>query len=228
MQLRSMKTGVIVAGGCFAAALLWLAVPRLDAELTALTALTRIADQDRVREMDVDQAKDLANTFEAAADRFHSPRYSHAALQMYYQMQRAAPESARAEYIDIILQSMRRELSARPMQTRTWASFSSFSYARGGRTTALSRDALLKSVAQREYALSLIPVRLRLILLHWHDIPTAHRPALRSQFVQTWRRDPYGLIGLARDNKSFRPIIRAGLSNEPKMLGGLEVGLGNR
>ena len=228
MTRRSTRIGISAAGMCFAAGLLWLAVPRLDAELTAVTALTRIADGDRVRELDIEQARALASTFEDATNRFQSPRYSHAALKMYYQIQRVAPESARAGYIDVILRSMRRELSARPMQTRTWASLSSFHYFRGKRATDLSRDALLKSVEQREYALSLVPVRLRLILLHWNDIPVARRAELRSQFVQTWRRDPYGLIELARKNKSYATVIRGGLSNEPRMLGGLEVGLGNR
>lgn len=227
MKRGSKTVGVVLAGACFSAGLLWLSVPRLSAELSALPSLARIADTSRVKELELADARQLALAFERAADRFDSPRYRHAALTMYYQMQQVAPDTSRGRYRDIILDSMRRELSVRPMQARIWGSFSSFNYAKNRGATDLSRDALLKSIELRENALSLVPVRLRLILLHWHAIPAVRRAELRPQFVQTWRRDPYGLIALAK-NRHFAPVIRGGLSDEPEMLGSLEVGLGNR
>ena len=225
---RGLKTmGPVLAGICFTAGLAWLAVPRLSAELTALAPLARIADESRVREFDTTEVRNLAVEFERAAAKHDSPRYSRAALAMYYQLHRTAKGEAREAYRRTIIPPLKRELVSRPMQSRIWGSVSSFSYDRNGGDNKLSRDALLKSIELRENALSLVPARLRLILLHWRQIPVSVRAELKPQFVQTWRRDPYGLIALAK-NKPFAPIIRGGLSNEPAMLGGLEVGLGNR
>ena len=79
----------------------------------------------------------------------------------------------------------------------------------------------------QEYALSLVPIRLRLLLSHLTTLPEIRRAEYKSQFVQTWRRDPFGLIALAK-KKPYTPVVREGLSNEPAMLAGLDVGLSYR
>ncbi len=216
---------VVAVCALLAGSLLWLAMPRLGAAYIAMPFDRQIAGSPRIRALDREAATGLAKNFERLIAMTPAQPYSLAAITMYTQLLRIADVDKRVAAAARMHDAAIRELSWRPMQSRVWWALSYADYTRDRWMSASSRAAILRSVELQEYALSLVPVRLQLILRHWRQIPSAQRGALRSQFVQVWRLNPRRLTALAR-NPNYTDIIRWSLAIEPAMLRSLEAGLG--
>ena len=197
---------VVAVCALLAGSLLWLAMPRLGAAYIAMPFDRQIAGSPRIRALDREAATGLAKNFERLIAMTPAQPYSLAAITMYTQLLRIADVDKRVAAAARMHDAAIRELSWRPMQSRVWWALSYADYTRDRWMSASSRAAILRSVELQEYALSLVPVRLQLILRHWRQIP---------------RR----LTALAR-NPNYTDIIRWSLAIEPAMLRSLEAGLG--
>lgn len=110
------------------------------------------------------------------------------------------------------------DLMHRPMMSRAWWRLALADTVLAGRPTDDSRAALLMSVRMQPNAMSLVPVRLRLILEHWGTLSPADREMLRPQFAEAVRRD-VDLVAEFAANPVYRAVIRGVLSAHPRLLG---------
>lgn len=110
------------------------------------------------------------------------------------------------------------DLMHRPMMARAWWRLALADKVIAGRPTEESRAALLMSVRMQPNAMSLVPVRLRLILEHWGTLAPAEREELVPQFAEAISWDVEQVAEFAA-NPVYRAVIRGVLSVHPRLLG---------